>query len=144
MCFPTSSLTTNSLTAREFLFCLRAILPAKARKCSFVDSKDPSGNTCSNIFGSCWASTVALKSSDINEKRPSPKSLSTLYFGINICRPGRKFQFQNSIVLSINCQPGKIHRWYGWFLFGSFGFVSFAALGLQFVCLTLFYTNFDR
>ena len=54
-----SSLNVKRLKNRLFLFCLCAILPAKARKCSFVDSKDPSGNTCGIFFGSCWVSTVA-------------------------------------------------------------------------------------
>jgi hypothetical protein len=45
-----SSLNVKRLKKHLFLSCLRAILPAKARKCSFVDSKDPSGNTCGIFF----------------------------------------------------------------------------------------------
>jgi len=127
------NLKVSSLNVKRLKKTFVSILPSRhfasqGTQVFFCWQQRPIWKHLRHFFCSCWASTVANKNIEINETSPSP------LFRNQYLQAGRKFQLQNSTVLSIHCQTEKTRHWYDWVLFGLFIWLYFVvALGLQFV-----------
>ena len=127
------NLKVSSLNVKRLKKTFVSILPSRhfasqGTQVFFCWQQRPIWKHLRHFFCSCWASTVANKNIEINETSPSP------LFRNQYLQAGRKFQLQNSTVLSIHCQTKKKPSliWLGsvWFVYlALFCF----ALGLQFV-----------